>query len=104
MNCAIDYCGRKQSTSGKIAKLVVRIVGLVALTQYNTYSNSLADTGPSDLRTRKTGDDWPAFLGPRGDSKSRETGIRVPWPDNGPPIIWMKNLGSGYGIGDHSSS
>ena len=51
-----------------------------------------------DLRTRRTGDDWPQFLGPTGDSKSRETGIRTDWPAEGPPLVWQKRVGDGYGM------
>ena len=47
-----------------------------------------------DLRTRKTGEDWPAFLGPRGDGTSAEKGMR--WP---PPVVWQRALGEGYAIG-----
>ena len=39
---------------------------------------------PPDLRTRKTGTDWPCFLGPTGDSVSSEKGIITPWPKAGP--------------------
>src|SRR5215212_7692708 len=51
---------------------------------------------PPDLRTRKTGSDWPCFLGPTGDSVSAETGILRPWPRGGPRLVWSKPLGSGY--------
>lgn len=50
-----------------------------------------------DLRTRKTGFDWPTFLGPNGDSKSAETNVIRPWPENGPPIAWQKKVGEGDG-------
>jgi outer membrane protein assembly factor BamB len=53
---------------------------------------------PPDLRTRKTGDDWPAFLGPTGDSKSTEKGLVTPWPEKGPRIVWYTQLGTGYPI------
>ncbi|HEX7376627.1 MAG TPA: PQQ-binding-like beta-propeller repeat protein [Pirellulales bacterium] len=55
-------------------------------------------TQPPDLRTRREGDDWPRFLGPTGDSKSRETGIRTAWPAEGPPLVWQKRVGQGYGM------
>ncbi len=45
------------------------------------------------------GTDWPCFLGPTHDSKSSETGILTDWPDTGPPIVWQRPLGIGYGIG-----
>ena len=47
--------------------------------------------------TRHAGDDWPAFLGSSGDSKSRETGVIAPWPDAGPRVVWTVELGEGYG-------
>ncbi len=59
-----------------------------------------AEATPSevpDLRTRKTGVDWPVFLGPRGDGSSPETGILTEWPDGGPPLRWQRELGTSYG-------
>ena len=53
---------------------------------------------PPDLWTRKTGDDWPAFLGPTGDSVSREKGILKEWPKGGPRIVWQQPLGIGYSM------
>jgi outer membrane protein assembly factor BamB len=51
-----------------------------------------------DLGTRKQGEDWTAFLGPTGDSKSRETGIIANWPREGPRIVWQQRVGVGYGM------
>jgi outer membrane protein assembly factor BamB len=56
------------------------------------------DPLPPDLRTRTTGSDWSCFLGPTGDSVSTEKGILAPWPKDGPPIVWEKRLGIGYGM------
>ena len=53
---------------------------------------------PKNLGTRKAGEDWPQFLGPTGDSKSTETGIRTDWPEAGPKRVWTKRLGTGYGM------
>lgn len=53
---------------------------------------------PADLRTRKDGSDWPRFLGPTGDSVSSEKGILTPWPKQGPPLVWQRELGEGYGM------
>lgn len=53
---------------------------------------------PADLGTRKSGVDWPAFLGPTGDSRSTETGIVAPWPQPGPKIVWQTTLGTSYGM------
>jgi len=42
------------------------------------------------------GEDWPRFLGPRGDNTSAETGLLERWPTNGPAVLWEKKIGSGY--------
>ena len=43
------------------------------------------------------GEDWPRFLGPRGNNTSAETGLLDRWPTNGPPLLWERQVGSGYG-------
>jgi outer membrane protein assembly factor BamB len=53
---------------------------------------------PTDLHTRKTGDDWPRFLGPLGTSVSTEKGIIAPWPARGLRIVWQMRVGIGYGM------
>ena len=42
-------------------------------------------------------DDWPQFLGPRSNSTSAETGLIDKFPTNGPPLLWDKPIGTGYG-------
>lgn len=56
---------------------------------------------PANLGTRKTGVDWPSFLGPNGDGTSPEKGIRTKWraaslEDPGLKLVWSKPLGIGY--------
>ena len=46
----------------------------------------------------EAGVDWPRFLGPTADSKSTETGILTPWPENGPPLVWHIAAGEGYAV------
>ncbi len=53
---------------------------------------------PADLWTRKTGDDWPRFLGPQGNSVSTEKGIIAPWPAKGLRVVWHKQTSVGYGM------
>jgi outer membrane protein assembly factor BamB len=43
------------------------------------------------------GADWPQWLGPNRDGHSAETGLVKAWSDKGPPIVWEKNIGEGYG-------
>ena len=42
------------------------------------------------------GEDWPQFLGPRANGISSETGLADSWPTNGPPLVWEKQIGTGY--------
>lgn len=42
-----------------------------------------------------TAEDWPSVLGPRGDGSSEET-LSLPWPAEGPEILWWKAVGEGY--------
>ena len=51
---------------------------------------------PPDLRTRKTGSDWPMFLGPTSNSVSAETGILTKWPREGLNVVWEAPMGLGY--------
>jgi len=67
-------------------------------TQTARQATSASASLPADLRTRKFGVDWPAFLGTTADSRSPETGIIVPWPKEGPKIVWQKTLGTSYGM------
>jgi outer membrane protein assembly factor BamB len=64
----------------------------------DTVTASADDPLPPDLRSRKTGSDWPRFLGPQGTSVSSEKGIHSPWPAAGPKIVWERSIGSGYAM------
>ncbi len=50
----------------------------------------------SDLAAREGGSDWESFLGPTGNSKTAETGIRLDWPQTGLPVAWVIATGEGY--------
>ncbi len=41
-------------------------------------------------------DDWPRFLGPKGNGVSGETGLLNRFPTNGPVQVWQKTVGTGY--------
>ena len=49
------------------------------------------------IGTRKVGEDWAAFLGPRGDGSSAEKGIKPELWKPHPPIKWTMKLGVSYG-------
>ena len=41
-------------------------------------------------------DDWPQWLGPKGDGVWREDGIVAKFPAGGPPVKWRAKIGPGY--------
>ena len=41
------------------------------------------------------GEDWPKFMGPRGDGISQEK-INDAWPKEGPKVLWKAKVGAGY--------
>jgi outer membrane protein assembly factor BamB len=43
------------------------------------------------------GGDWPQLLGPRANGISAEIGLLDHWPAGGPPLVWEKQIGTGYG-------
>jgi len=49
----------------------------------------------TDLWTRP-GEDWGTFLGPTANGRSSLRGMAVPWPAEGPRIVWHRDIGEGY--------
>ncbi|MBL8900436.1 MAG: PQQ-binding-like beta-propeller repeat protein, partial [Planctomycetes bacterium] len=41
-------------------------------------------------------EDWPGFLGPRRDARSRETKIDHTWDSTGPKLVWEAPRGEGF--------
>ena len=39
---------------------------------------------------------WPHIRGPKFDGISAEIKLADSWPDEGPPVLWVKELGQGY--------
>lgn len=50
----------------------------------------------SSTKSKRVGEDWPQFLGPRGTGISGETGLLSRWPAGGPPVAWSMRIGTGY--------
>ena len=73
----------------------------------DTASLSAGATKPNSVRTTIVSEpaasrvdarcEWPQWLGPKRDGKSRETGLLKNWPADGPPMAWwLEGLGEGY--------
>ena len=41
-------------------------------------------------------EDWPQFLGPARNGISTEINLLEKFPTNGPPLVWEKQIGTGY--------
>lgn len=46
--------------------------------------------------SRAAGADWPQFLGPERNGHSVETGLKHTWNQDGPPVLWRKDIGAGF--------
>jgi outer membrane protein assembly factor BamB len=42
------------------------------------------------------GGDWPQFLGPNRDLTAPDTGLARTWPKDGPPRLWLRDVGEGF--------
>jgi outer membrane protein assembly factor BamB len=40
--------------------------------------------------------DWPQLLGPTRNAVSAETGLAKSWPEQGPPVVWEREVGEGF--------
>ncbi|REJ89082.1 MAG: hypothetical protein DWQ34_20670 [Planctomycetota bacterium] len=58
-------------------------------------AETVAAEGDSGARLR-AGEDWPWFLGPRHDGTSAESELLETWPEDGPPLVWEMETGTGY--------
>jgi outer membrane protein assembly factor BamB len=43
-----------------------------------------------------TAEDWPKWLGPRGDSTWNDTGLITEFPKSGPKVVWRSPVANGY--------
>ncbi len=69
---------------GQPATLGMILCGLVWFSLSGPFGSALAAS------------DWPWFLGPRHTGISQETGLLKKWPESGPPLLWEKEVGTGY--------
>ncbi len=51
---------------------------------------------PKTLAPNAKSEDWPAFLGARGEPISRETGLLEEFGPSGPALVWELAKGTGY--------
>ena len=53
-------------------------------------------SGNPFLPTETPDDGWPFVRGPNYDGHSAEINLADSWPTDGPPVLWVRELGQGY--------
>ena len=53
-------------------------------------------TGTISAAANESSLGWPHSRGPTFDAVSTETNIASSWPDEGPPVLWSRDIGVGY--------
>lgn len=72
------------------------LIGATLALNSSVYAaDDVADSSKKNAATAE-GENWPVFLGPNGDGVSNEKGLAQRWPVKGPPVIWSKQVGTGY--------
>jgi len=74
-----------------VFSVVVAVASATMVTAVATGRDDL----PESLWSRP-GEDWPVFLGPSGNGRSRLDDMPVPWPEAGPRVVWHAEMGEGY--------
>src|SRR5579864_2383484 len=75
-----------------IATLAAAIFNLVLPVDGGEPATSVAKVTQNGL----SDNDWPVFLGPHGTGVAGGTGTIEPWSANAPPVLWTKQIGTGY--------
>ncbi len=44
----------------------------------------------------ETSYDWPQYRGPERDGTSPESGLLAEWPEDGPEVLWKRDVGTGF--------
>lgn len=55
-----------------------------------------ADAGREPIADDGQEPGWPHLRGPAFNATSAETGLADRWPADGPPVLWVRDLGCGY--------
>ncbi len=86
-----------QTTRPARCNWTVNLIVVLGLVTANFLNPDRVSADTPTIATRGGGEDWPAFLGPRGDGTSAETGVKPELWKPHPPIKWTMKLGVSYG-------
>jgi len=51
---------------------------------------------PAEIPPSSPADGWPGWGGPDGDFRVAAPNLADSWPEEGPPLLWSRDLGDGY--------
>jgi hypothetical protein len=89
----VDSRGKADAQLGASPLLLETLIALMVLFECAPIA---AQVESPTAKSPAAGVDWPDFLGPNRDSQSPEKGLLTKWPAEGPPIVWKRELGTGY--------
>jgi len=79
---------------GGLLLVVGFLLGYIRLPDFRTTPQPTVPT--TVKRDELRGPGWPHLRGPKYNSTSDETDLPDTWPDEGPLVLWVKELGQGY--------
>lgn len=74
--------------------LTFALVLAVALDLAFAVALSAVFASPASAQDRSA--DWPQFRGLDRDGTSPASGLAIPWPEEGPKVVWRRPIGSGF--------
>lgn len=89
------FCREKLAARNLISRCSM-IFGLAAVLFCLLTARGNADGQNSFLPPGTTDPGWPDVRGARFDAHSPEIYLADHWPEEGPPVLWVKELGQGY--------
>ena len=79
---------------GGVALLALALLGDWRSLFVGSFGPTTASPGHADDQDESAG--WPHLRGPQYNSASPETGLLDSWPERGPPVLWLRDVGTGY--------
>ncbi len=91
---ALRAIGLRVLVWGGLLLVVGLLLGYIRLPAFEATPDPTAPTDTKEDETRGPG--WPHLRGPYYNSTSDETDLAETWPDEGPLVLWVKEIGQGY--------
>lgn len=79
-----------------ISVTVISVVIAALLGILPTHRRVPAVDSEIHLESSQADTSWPQLMGPTFDGHSQEEDLADSWPEDGPPILWTRELGQGY--------